>query len=1043
MPRSPDDDGVRHVSGDSLRLGELGFFFEDDSWLQRLRDAEATVALGAIGEYELIAEIARGGQGVVHRARQPRTNREIALKRLAAGAFATRAMRSRFEREIEAVSALDHPFIITVYGVDQLDGQLVLAMEWIDGEPVDAWSDRVGRDANALPRLLGLFLRICDAVQHAHERGVLHRDLKPSNLLVTQRDEPRVLDFGLARLVTPPDGGSSVTLTGDFLGTPAYSSPEQTRGDWRAIDTRTDVYALCVVLYRMLGGRLPIDPQRPLPELFKAIASESPLRPSALNPVIRRDLDTVILKGLSKQPAERYASVAELAADLRRYLAGEVVLAHPPSAWYQLRKLAARHRAAVVAAGLVLTTLFAATGVSVRFALGEASQRQIAEAAQIAAEEQAALAERRTVEARQQAAIARAVNDFLNRDLLAQAQPIQQPDRDIRLRTVLDNAARRIDDAAAPGGGFADKPLVEAEVRRTLSDTYYALSEYQAAEPQLAREVALRERTQGPDAPQTLDARRRLGALLTKRGDLARAEQILRDALLGLENNPDAPVESVLSARHAWAQWLHAAGRYPESLSVFERVAAEAQSAFGPDDPRTFTALLDMAALLHAMGRPEQAAEQFRALLERQRATLGPEHPDTLGSMNSLASALEALGRYDDALALAQEAVRLNARVLGPDHAGTLAAQFTVASLLFKLGRNDEALPVFRRVYEGRQRILGENHPATLAALRGMAHALENLNRFEEAEPYARQALELNRASLGPDHPATLTALATHGAMLVRLDRLDDAETVLRDAYDRRARVLGPDHPDTLTTQNDLAATLRKMKRYDEAEPLVRECLERRRRTLGNDNPATLYSLNTLSVLLIQTGRLNDAEPYARETVKRRRALLGDDHPSTLTARMNLAAVYDRTGRLEEALEQHLAVVAGRERMLAPDHPDTLRSHSIVGTILRKLDRLDEAAEHAAIAYEGTRRTHPAGHFGIGAYALNYGRILMEAKQAADAERLLLEAHGILTDTVGPKNPRTRAAVRMLVDLYIAWDAAEPKSGHAAAAAEWQARVTD
>ena len=259
-------------------LDGFGFDLPDDDWLDRLRESEAQLNLGRIGSYELIEEVSRGGQGVVFRARQPGTQREIALKRLLAGSFATASMRRRFEREVEAAAALNHPNIVTVFGCETVDGNPQLAMEWVDGVPVTEWvrprgTDAVSRDPE---ETLSVFLRIADAVQHAHSRGVLHRDLKPSNVLVDRDGEPHVLDFGLAKRVDV-DSAADVTLTGsaDFLGTPAYASPEQFHTDELTLDARSDVYSLGVLLFELLTGESPYGATRNVSELIACVETRT------------------------------------------------------------------------------------------------------------------------------------------------------------------------------------------------------------------------------------------------------------------------------------------------------------------------------------------------------------------------------------------------------------------------------------------------------------------------------------------------------------------------------------------------------------------------------------------------------------------------------------------------------------------------------------------------------------------------------------------------------------------------------------------------
>ncbi|MCC6357569.1 MAG: protein kinase, partial [Phycisphaerales bacterium] len=310
--------------------------------------------LGSIGEYRLEAEVGRGGQGIVYRAVQPRTGRVVAIKRIASIHGASQSQRTRFAREVRALSALNHPNIITVYGSEVVSDHVLLVMEYIDGTPLDCWASSASCGSPAAPdtrrevgQVLAVFEKLCEAVLHAHQRGIIHRDLKPSNVLVDGRDEPHVLDFGLARLLSPFSNDSLFNShTTGFVGTPAFASPEQFGENDGAVDVRSDIFAIGCMLYQALTGRLPHGDSRSFSAMVRAIQEQEPQRPSLLRHGLDRDLEAVVLRALAKRKEERYPSVEALREDLRRYSQGLPVLAHPPNAWYQARKLIRRHRLA-------------------------------------------------------------------------------------------------------------------------------------------------------------------------------------------------------------------------------------------------------------------------------------------------------------------------------------------------------------------------------------------------------------------------------------------------------------------------------------------------------------------------------------------------------------------------------------------------------------------------------------------------------------------------------------------------------------------------
>ena len=495
-----------------------------------------------IGRYQLLQKIGEGGMGEVWLAEQKEpVLRRVALKLVKAG-MDTREVIARFESERQALALMDHPAIAKVLdGGSTPQGTPYFVMEYVAGIPITTYCDNHRLSNRAR---VELFMHVCEGVQHAHQKAIIHRDLKPSNILVTEVDgraAPKIIDFGIAKALAQKL--SPVTLftrTGVLVGTPEYMSPEQALSSGEDIDTRTDVYSLGVIFYELLAGAAPLDLRKiTLDELLRRLREEEPPKPSAkvrtqdpatlselarrreIDPLalakqMRGDLDSIALKALEKDRSRRYASPSDLAADIGRYLRNEAVLAVAPSAVYRARKFARRYGAALAMTAALVLVLILAAGVSIR----------------------------QSIRANREAAVAQAVNDFLQHDLLAQASaatqsgPSAKPDPHLEVRTALDRAAARIT------GKFDRQPEVEAAIRDTIGQAYVDLGLYPEARKQFERALELYRRVLGAENPETLKTMSRLGRTADLQGKYAEAEALesqtlaISRRLLGTEH-PD------------------------------------------------------------------------------------------------------------------------------------------------------------------------------------------------------------------------------------------------------------------------------------------------------------------------------------------------------------------------------------------------------------------------------------------------------------------------------------------------------------------------
>ena len=1003
-----------------------------------------------VGRYRLVERIGEGGFGTVWMAEQTEpVTRRVALKILKLG-MDTRQVVARFERERQALALMEHPNIAKVFDAGATpSGRPYFVMELVDGVPILEYCDGARLDTAAR---LALFVDVCHAIQHAHQKGIIHRDIKPSNVLVTRLDGrpvPKVIDFGIAKATGAETAARTVfTEQRQMIGTPAYMSPEQAGTTGLDVDTRSDIYSLGVLLYELLTGTTPFDVRELLEkgfaEMLRTIREVEPHKPSTristlgdtaaltalrrnldvkkLGSLLRGDLDWIVMRCLERDRARRYESAVGLGADIERFLAGEPVTAAPPSAAYRLRKLVRRHRGPAIAAGVVLAallcglagTLWQATVASrerdsARFEARRADERaEAAERAETgqrrlaAAEaEQRAEAEKQKAAADAAAAAEKARADELQQVAEFQVAMLRQIDvtaagtelmRDLRSRfdAALGKAALSEADRAARGVTFAsDLAAVNA------TDAAVAMIDRTILKPGVR---AVDSRFGGQPV---VDAalRQTLSDVYLSLGRPADARPLAERAL-GIrrsELGDDHPhtLRSVLGMGHV----LRALGLFAEAMPFYREALDTARREFGEEHSETLLCISNMGGLLRALGRDRDAEPYLREVLEKRRALLGEEHPLTLEAISSLGGVLDSMGRLDDAEPCYREVLEKRRRVLGEEHRDTIASIAAMATFVAERGRFAEAEAMAREALDKCRRVHGDEHPVTIASVGRMETILRARGRLAEAEPYAREALESRRRVLGPDHPDTIASIASLGRLLADSNRPAEAEPNYREALGRSHAALGAEHPSTLTYAGNLGLLLQSQGRLSEAEPFVSRVLEARRRVLGADHPDTVSAVNNLGVLHAYQGRPADAEPLLRECLERYRRLVGDGHVITLTARNNLGATLIELSRHEEALAFYAEAAEGLERMFGKTHARTAQARMGTGRALTGLGRYPEA--EAALL---------------------------------EAERAMSAAEGVA--------PANRAkCLAAIVALYERWHEREPGRGHDDRAAEWRARM--
>ncbi|MHC4216994.1 MAG: tetratricopeptide repeat protein [Planctomycetota bacterium] len=878
-----DDQGLRAEVESLLRAHDrIGGFLAGPEQETPTKAAASAMEGRRVGRYHVRRQIASGGMGLVYEAVQEQPHRTVALKLMRTGVVSGASLR-RFEYETQVLARLRHAHIAQIYeaGTYDDDGHAVpfFAMEYIpNAKSLLEYADekRLG-----VRERLGLFTRVCEAVHHGHQKGIIHRDLKPANILVDSAGDPKIIDFGVARAT---DSDMAVTTlqtdVGQIIGTLQYMSPEQCAADPHDLDSRSDVYALGVVLYELLCGRLPYDLTHVAPaEAARVIRDETPPRPSTGNRTLRGDVETILLKALAKDRTRRYASAHDLARDIDSYLNDQPIIARRPSVRYQLSKFAHRNKALV--GGLALA--FAALALGTVVATWQA------------------------MHARAQANEAQAINTFLTR-MFALANPREElddladsipPDRALTIVELLDEASSELATA------FPDWPEVRADLHFRVGKTYGGLGREEQGRFHLQRAYELRREVLGATHPDTLVALT-WWAMAFPVDASADAVRLLRQAVEGLRQEVGPEDRRTLSATTWLANTLVEDGKVGEGEQLFRETIDLAGRHLGETDRTTLTAIrLYGWVLVYSVDRYQEAERLLGDALLTCRRNLPAGDLVTADLARNLGGALQEQGRHEEALEFLQQAYEGERTGKAGVSQSAIRSTNMLCSTLRSLGRASEAEELLRQQIQDCRQELGDEHKFTFWSRHGLAEHLQKEGRQDETEAILRKALDDHVPRDQEGRAWQFLAERELARLHDARGRLDEAELWLRRALDS-LRHAGDDDVAFYGVRNELAWFLkdRGPEKLVEAETLARESVESRRRIWGESNSKTVGSMDTLAVILHLQGRNEEAVAMFEDVVGAARSTVGDARWHTVVSATHyLKALSELTGRTEVSVE--------------------------------------------------------------------------------------------------------------------------------------------
>jgi tetratricopeptide (TPR) repeat protein len=821
-------------------------------------------AVGAqVGPYRLIDVLGEGGMGVVYHAEQTTPiHRDVALKLVPPHLDSARVL-ARFESERQAIARMNHPYIAQALdaGAGE-DGRPYVAMELVRGEPVTAYC---ARENPPLAARLQLFLQICDAIRHAHQRGIIHRDLKPSNILLTRQGTdmvPKVIDFGIAKAIGEDASRQSLKTVADQMpGTPEYMSPEQAGIIDAGLDTRTDVYSLGVILYELVSGRRPYELEKRTPlELERALRTPPP--PPGLG-----DIDAVALMAMERRPDDRYASVEQLADDVRRAMEHRPVRARTQTWRYRGSRFVRRHAGAVATAVFVL--ILVVSGV-----IAIVGQRNRALASEGLAVSEAA-------RARAEAGKASAVAGFLT-DLFRESDPANARGATVTARELLDRGAARISTE------LASQDAVRATLMDTIGVVYRMLGMITESESMATGALTIR-RAVAPESLDVAQSLEHLGQLARVRSQFDKAASLHREALAMRRRLLPPGDPAIAESLTSLGQDLRELSQYDEAAALVDEAIAIRRGVLGPDHADTLASLKALADIRDSDGKFAEAERLSGEVLATRRRLLPADHPLVASSIADLAGVVSREGRLQEAETMFREALAIRQKVLTADHPDVTSTKVNLSRTLRNQGRIDEAEPIMREALAADRRHFGNQHMNVAVNLNYLASILQDRRKFPEAAKLYEESLAIRIALVGEVHPLVAVIHHNFGHLRLKQGLLDEAERSFRRAIDVRRKLGQDSHRQTGETIMQLGRVLEARGRLADAEQQFNIALAIQRAASPAGSPSTADVLESLGYLMVRQKKAAAGEPLIREALEFRRRSLPAGHRTIALDETDLA----------------------------------------------------------------------------------------------------------------------------------------------------------